>query len=635
MTAPPLGRRWRTALLLALATLAAAAPRLRAQDPVAPPAVVPAPPGAQLNYVDADLADVIRSLATMLGVTAVLTDVPDKRITFRTPRTVPFAELGGVLEAILESNGLVLVQTGPVAQVLPEARRPATGPLRFGIDITTPPPLGLITQIVPLENIQAEEALQLLQQTAGKSARVDLVPRSNSVVITDRGANIARYLELLRQLDVKTGAEAGLRTYVYRLKHASAEELANLLSQLFGLAAPASVERTRVRSLEDRSLSASLESFRRREGESLEQRRRTPFPVLTPQLPSAAAAAEDSGAGGPATPGALVGQTRIIPDPATNALVIRTAPSNFPLLEGTITQLDQRPAQVLLEVLIAEVTLDRATQFGINWQAFTRTVTGGFGPQQFTDSALGAVGGLGIRAVSTGDVSVNAIVQALSARTNVRVLSTPRILALNNEEARILVGAEVPFNQSTRTGLNVVVDQTVQFRKVGTQLTIVPTVNADGYVTFRILQEVSALTSQTIQAALNAPVISTREAETSAIVRDGSTIIIGGLIGETQQRQSSGVPFLQDIPLLGNLFKNSQVSRARTELALFVTPFVVFSDAQADTLLRRERERLPGSRQPLDSILGRQRAPVRRQPPAAPPSAPPAAPRVPPAARTP
>ncbi len=197
-----------------------------------------------------------------------------------------------------------------------------------------------------------------------------------------------------------------------------------------------------------------------------------------------------------------------------------------------------------------------------------------------------------------------------------RVLSTPRILALNNEEARILVGSEVPFNQSTRTGLNVVVDQTVQFRKVGTQLTIVPTVNTDGYVTFRILQEVSALTSQTIQAALNAPVISTREAETSAIVRNGSTIIIGGLIGETQQRQSSGVPVLQDIPLLGNLFKNSQVSRSRTELALFVTPFVVVSDAQADSLLRRERGRLPGSRQPLDSILGRPpQTPARPAPP--------------------
>jgi general secretion pathway protein D len=561
------------------------------------------PPAARINYVNADLADVIRSLATMLGVTVVLTDVPDKQVTFRTPQPVPAAELGGVLEAILESNGLVLVQSGPVAQVLPEARRPATGPIRIGKELPTPPPLGLITQIVPLENIQAEEAVQLLQQSAGKSARVDVVPRSNSVVITDRGANIARYLELLRQLDVRTGSESGLRTYVYRLKHASAEELANLLSQLFGLAAPATSERTRVRSLEDRSLSSNLEGFRRRELESLEQRRRNPYPVIAPPV-AAPAPAEDSAAGGPVTPGALVGQTRIIPDPATNALVIRTAPPNFPVLEATIAQLDQRPAQVLLEVLIAEVTLSRATQFGINWQVFTRTVAGGLGPQVFTDSALGAVGGLGVRAVSTGDVTVNAIIQALSSRTAVRVLSTPRILALNNEEARILVGSEVPFNQSTRTGLNVVVDQTVQFRKVGTQLTIIPTVNTDGYVTFRILQEVSSLTSQTIQAALNAPVISTREAETSAIVRNGRTIIIGGLIGETRERQQSGVPYLQDVPLLGHLFKSSQVNRVRSELALFVTPYVVFNDAQADSLLRREREKLPGARQSIDSILG-------------------------------
>ena len=142
--------------------------------------------------------------------------------------------------------------------------------------------------------------------------------------------------------------------------------------------------------------------------------------------------------------------------------------------------------------------------------------------------------------VSLGTVDVRVVLQALASRTNVRILSTPRILALNNEEARILVGSQVPFTQSTRTGLDVVVDQTVQFRNVGTQLTVVPTVNQDGYVTFRILQEVSALSAQTIEAALNAPVITTREAETSALVRSGKTIIIGG--SDRRDRAGSFAP---------------------------------------------------------------------------------------------
>jgi general secretion pathway protein D len=175
------------------------------------------------------------------------------------------------------------------------------------------------------------------------------------------------------------------------------------------------------------------------------------------------------------------------------------------------------------------------------------------------------------------------------------------VLAVNNEEARILVGSEVPFSQSTRTGLTEVVDRIVQFRNVGTQLTIIPRINQDGYVTVRILQEVSALTNQTLEAALNAPIITVREAETSAIVRDGQTIVIGGLIGETRDRVESGVPVLKDIPLLGLAFKSSTMRDDRSELAIFITPKVVYSDEDAARLLREERGRLRGL--PADTLV--------------------------------
>ena len=570
------------------------------------------PQTIRINYVNADLGDVIRSLATVLGVNVVLTDVPSRRITFQTPEPVPAPQVGAVLEAILESQGLVIVQTGPVAQVMPEEKRPTTGPVRVGKELPTPPPLGLVTQIVPLDYIRAEEGITLLKQVASKTARVEVVPRSNAVLITDRGVNIARYLDLLRQLDVKTGGEAGLRTYVYALKHASATELAATLGQVFGAAVAAAPTRARVQALEDRSLSGELRSFRQREVQSLQQRMQTPvvppsgFAAAAPPPP--AGVPESTQAGGPG----LVGRTTIVPDQATNSLVIRTAPPNFSVLQETIEQLDVRPPQVLLEVLIAEVTLNNASQYGINWQVFTqRGISGdstrgigvGVGPQAFADTLLQGSQGLGVRLVSLASLNVRAILQALASRTNVRVLSTPRILALNNEEARILVGSEVPFVQSTLSSFNAVLNQVVQFRNVGTQLTVVPTVNNDGYVTFRVLQEVSNVSQQTIQAAQNAPVITTREAETSAIVKDGHTIVIGGLIGETSQATESGVPLLKDIPILGFLFRTRGVSRQRTELAIFLTPYVVYSDEQADSLLRREREQLPGMKQDLDSLL--------------------------------
>jgi general secretion pathway protein D len=609
--------RWRTWLILLLG--------------VGAPALLPAQEPVRINYVDADLGDVIRSLASVLGVNVVLNDVPSKRLTFRTPAPVPAAQVGAVLEAILESHGLMLVQTGPVAQVMPEAKRPATGPLRVGKDLPKPPPLGLITQIVPLDHIRADEAVALLKQTASKTARVEVIPRSNSVLITDRGINIARYLDLLQQLDVRTGGESGLRTYVYPLKHASAAELASTLGQLFGATAAAPTGRSRVKALEDRSLSSELETFRTREAQAFQQRAQMQPPAEAPPPAAAPAAGADTGraaAARPSTSG-LVGQTVIVPDPATNALVIRTAPPNFPVLQETIDQLDVRPPQVLLEVLIVEVQLDRATQYGVNWQLFTRElvtgdstrgITGVYGPRVSGDSAFNTLGGFGVRVVSMANVSLRAIVQALASRNKVKVLSTPRILALNNEEARILVGSQVPFNSSIQTGLNVVVAQTVQFQSVGTQLTIIPTVNQDGYVTFRMLQEVSQLTNQVVQSALNAPVISTREAETSAIVKSGNTIIIGGLIGETQSVAQSGVPILQDIPLLGGLFRSRSSSRQRTELAIFVTPHVVFNDEQADSLLQTQREKFEGSSRMVDSTLAppapiRPREPVEQKPP--------------------
>ena len=584
------------ALLLLVAT---AAPLLEGQQP----------PTVRINYVNANLGDVIRSLAAALELNVVLTDVPAKRLTFQTPRPVRVSEVGAVLEAILESEDLILVRTGPVAQVMPDAKRPATGPVQVGKEISSPPPLGLITQIVPLDFIRADEAVSLLRQIATKTARIEVVPRSNAVLVTDRGVKIERYLELIRQLDVPTGGESGLRTYVYPLKHASADELAATLSELFGVSVPARAERSRVQALEDRSLSSELETFRRREQEALQDRRETPIPTIpAPEEPRPGARRDTTPAEG--TVGGLVGQTTIVPDLATNSLVIRTAPPNFPVLQETIGQLDVRPAQVLLEVLIAEISLSRATQYGVNWRLFTRElvtgdaggITGALGPG-VPDTALGADGGLGLSVVSLGTVDVRAVLQALASRTNVRILSTPRVLALNNEEARILVGSQVPFTQSTRTGLDVVVDQSVQFRNVGTQLTVVPTVNTDGYVTFRILQEVSALSAQTIEAALNAPVITTREAETSALVRSGRTIIIGGLIDETEQRIRSGVPLLQDLPLLGGLFRNESRGRSRTELAIFVTPHVVFDDEAADSLLRNQRAKFRTSQPTIDSLL--------------------------------
>jgi len=567
--------------------------------------VVPRTMAAQqtmrLNYVNADIRDVVRSLATVIGVNVLISEeIPARRVTYTTPAPVPVAEVGSVLEAILESEGLVLVQRGPVAEVMAADAAPATGPIHFGKELPTPVPLGLITQIVPLEFIRAEEGIAVLQQLASPVTRIEPVPRSNAILITDLASNVARYLELVRQLDVRSEGEGGLRTFVYRLKHASAAQLSQTLAQIFGVAAAAVPGPTRQEALADRSLSQTLQQFRLRELQSLEQRGTMQIPIEL-QLGRADTTAQAQQISG------LVGMTTIVPDLATNSLVIRTAPPNYPVLEETIQALDIRPAQVLLEVLIAEITLDKSTRYGINWLIFAEDVTGEdidisgrLGRPERADSVLAGPEDFVARVVRLGEVDYRAVLNTLASQGNVRVLSTPHVLALNNELARILVGSEVPFTASTLSGFNDVVS--VQYRNVGTQLTIIPTINEDGYVTFRILQEVSSLTQQTIQAALGAPVITTREAETSALVLDGQTIVIGGLIDEQSDAIESGIPLLKDIPVLGYLFKSRTTRQLRTELAIFVTPHVVFSDEDAAELLEQQQNRMQ-NREDIEGAL--------------------------------
>ncbi len=536
---------------------------------------IPSPLYAQqapttLNFVNAPLTDVIRSFAASLRVNVVLQDVPDRRISFSTSVPVAASELGAVFESLLEANGLVLVQRGPVAQVLPVDSAPATGPIRSGTEIGEPPPLGLITQMVPLQAMRADEAASALAGIVSPNARVEPVARTNALLITDHSSNVARYLDLIRALDARPLGEAGLRTYVVPLKYANAEDLAASIGQLFGIA----VAGSRSIPLSERSLSRNLDIFRDRDAEM--------FRLRNPQqsLPVPADSAS----------GVLVGATTVVPDAPSNSLMIRTAPSNFPLLEETIRALDGRPAQVLFEVSVAEITLGQAQEFGVDWSVLGSTTTVRSGTPIAPDTTT-PIQDFIVRVVTVDRADVRAMLRALASTSHVRVLSTPEILALNNREARIVVGSRIPFVASTRLG-DFAVDRSVQYEDVGTTLTIIPTINEDDYVSVQILQEVNALTNQVITAAFDAPVISTREASTRAIIRDGQTVVIGGLIADMQDYVDSGIPFLKDIPLLGNLFKRRSETRIRTELAIFVTPYIVRSDEDADAIRERIRDRM-------------------------------------------
>ncbi len=566
----------RTATLLSFALTLASAPLARAQTPLPVRA-----PASTLRFANAPLEDVIIAMGQMIGLTIVSTDVPDKRVTLNTATPVRTAELGAILESLLESHGLVMVRNGTVAQVVPAAQTPAGSQLGVGFDMPEPAPVGVISRLVPLQHIRADEAVAALKPIAGPNARFEAVARSNTILITDRGTNVARYLDLLRRLDLATQSEDGLRTYVIKLKYANSDDLAGVLGQLYG----ATVASARRNSMDEQALSRNLGAFRERETETMRQRQN-----LQQASGSSAPAQRDSSRG----PGSLVGQTTVVSSPPSNSLVIRTAPSNIALLRETVDSLDHRPIQVLMEVTVAEVTLGQGTEYGIDWATATGGATNNRGAQfgqPIVPDSLDPIRDFLGRVTRLGKVDVRAVLRAISSKSTVNVLSTPEVLAVNNREARILVGSKVPFIASTRLGNDVAIDRAVQYQDVGTQLTLIPTINDDGYVSVQLLQEVSSLSNQTVAAALNAPVITTREASTRAIVRDGQTVVIGGLIGTSTEVANSGVPLLKDLPLLGYLFKRQTTSKTRTELAIFITPYIVRTDAEADALFERARKR--------------------------------------------
>jgi general secretion pathway protein D len=540
---------------------------------------------ASLDFSNARLADVIRALAQALGRTVILSDIPDVRVTFATPAAVTNADVERVLESLLEAHGLMLIPSGTVAQVLPTEKSPSSGTLRTGFAFPDPAPLGLVTQLVPLQSIRADEGAEALKAVAAKGARIETVTRSNALLITDRGSNMARYLELLRTLDSSPAGESGLRTYVVNLKYASADDLAGAIGQLFGV----QVANANIGSLSDRSLTRALDSFRTREADTFRTRNsgmpNTGAASTSANSTPAAITPRDSAAG------LLVGRTTVVANAPTNSLLIRTAPPNVPMLRETIDALDVRPAQVLFEVTIAEIALGRGFEFGVDWGAVNRggDVQGQFGNPEIPDT--GSTSAL-LRLVRLDGTGVRALLRTIASTSKVQVLSTPEIVAVNNREATILVGNKVPFIASTRLGNDVSIDRAVQYQDVGTKLSILPTINDDGYVSVQLLQEVSSLTPQTVSAALSAPVISTREASTRAILRDGQTVVIAGLIGDTRQVQEQGIPLLKDIPFAGALFRRQSTTQQRTELAIFVTPYIVRSDADADTIRERIRKRM-------------------------------------------
>jgi general secretion pathway protein D len=368
------------------------------------------------------------------------------------------------------------------------------------------------------------------------------------------------------QRSAATPDSGPVQLFVIRLKHARGSDVAATVNQLFGGTGAFSGQT---------GLSAGTLS---------DELRRNVVPPAGAQ-PNAPVPTG-------ARPSSLSGSVTIVPDELTNSLLIRASGQDFTVIKEAVDQLDIRPLQVLIEVLIVEARHDRS--FSLSADLFV--------PQQPVDKGNGTAGGesvggglgdLVIRLMSLGRANIDATLRAAASRGDVEIISRPVLLASNNQEARFLVGSQRPFVQVSRSlpTETPTRDQVIQYRDVGTKLTVRPTINQDGYVSLLIQQEINQATSE---VQFDAPVISTREAVTQVLVRNGQTIVIGGLRDQQKDVTHSGIPILSEIPLIGGLFGGAERKTNRTELYLFLTPRILRTDADADSVTA---PRLPRSGQ--------------------------------------
>jgi general secretion pathway protein D len=351
-----------------------------------------------------------------------------------------------------------------------------------------------------------------------------------------------------------------IRLFVVRLKHARAADVAATVNLLFG----GSGAFSGASGLSAGTLSQEL-------GRN----------VVPPQGPPQVVPPAEGSGGGAVKTASLGGPVTIVPDQLTNSLLVRATAEDFAVLTEAIDQLDIRPLQVLIEVLIVEARHDRNFSLGADLTLPPQGI-GDDGTIGATTSG-GGIGDLVIRIMRLSHLDIDALLRTSQSRGDVTIVSRPVLLASNNTEARFLVGSQRPFVQVSRSlpTDTPTRDQVVQYRDVGTKLTVRPTINQDGYVSLVIQQEINAATGET---QFDAPVISTREAATQVLVKDGQTIVLGGLRDLQKDRSQSGVPVLSGIPIVGGLFGSASRRSTATELYLFLTPRILRTDEDADSV---------------------------------------------------
>lgn len=423
------------------------------------------------------------------------------------------------------------------------------------------------------------------RSSSGAEDALLIIPdeRSNSLIMFGNEKDLAFAHELISKLDVDIYVSQ--QTYIYYVNHAKAGELAGTLQSVYG---------ARLGTGSGRSSTQKRQPSKRPKKTSP----RNPF-KRSSDVETAAVKNVETIPGGDT----LEGEINIVADERTNALIIVTASVNWPFIRKTIEALDIMPKQVLIEVMIAEITLDNSTQFGLQWTLKNQgSVDIGGRKYYFDGLAMNNMemlsGAVGFTYSLFESSRLTSLLKAYGNDSRLRILSSPHIISSDNTEARIDIGQEVPVVTS-ETGHwgdsgSITTDdirRTIEYRSTGVILTVTPHISENRFVNLDISQEVSEA-AQNQLGGTSSPVIIKRSANTSVVVKDAQSLVLGGMISTRDDLARQGIPWASKIPVIGWLFGTRASRAGSTELIILITPYVIMSPEEADLITNRVGERM-------------------------------------------
>ncbi len=561
-----------------------------------------------LNFKDAEITAVINSVADLTGKTFIIDPRVKGKVNVVSSQPLLRDEVLSVFLSIMEVHGFTTVTVGKAIKIIPNTQiRNVPQPV---VDRVTSSRDEVVTHVLPLRYVSAQELVPILRPLMDTNGHLAAYPASNSLIFSDNASNIERMLAIVQRVDKNTEQEIE----VIPLQYALGSEIVRLLEKLWPRDAADPTNRISV-GVDERSNSILLggSSGNRLEIRALISHLDTPVEsggntqviylryanaenvarILTGLSNSTNTAAGTGGTD------ANADNSQIQADMESNALVITATTARFKSLRAVIQKLDMPRAQVHIEAIIAEVSFDTAMELGVEWFVDGRNTgsrTYPVGGTNFPDNGgtLGSIVGsivegavpvfgsglnLGMGGQSGNGTNFGVLLRALATDATTNILSTPSLTTLDNQEAEIIVGQNVPFktgSYTTQGGLGQVNPfTTIQREDVGITLKVKPQINEGDAITLTIEQDTSSVSESS--ASVNDLITNKRSIKTTVLVANGDVIVLGGLIDEDVQETQSKVPVLGSIPLLGRLFRYDKTTKTKRTLMVFIRPTIISS----------------------------------------------------------